>query len=588
MKKTISIFLSILTFLICFFPSAKSSVWASPESELTLYADKDFCTFLDRNIPLTARPFECGGKVHIPLEDILPHLGFYVDWDTNQSAYVLTRGGEVSFVYPSRFNIWVGGDEFIFPSKPFVINGKTFVSEDLFSALTGYRADAKGNLPSYSFVTLSGGDKFCFVNGKKVDISQNAVINNYVVFLPIEETLPALGFSMEWDANQSAYVLTKNGVVSYLYPKRNNIWVGPDEYVFPQKPITVNGRVLISDQMFASLTGAMVNYEGLIPLYRDRTSINSSKRTDAYRLAGNSIVSGGGVTVVDGFGMEIPWFTDSSALAYASVINSVAASLPENIDVYNIVVPTSAEFYAPSRLYPNQLSGIKTAYNNLSERVTPVNIYDTLAEHGNEAIYFRTDHHWTQKGAYYAYKEFMKYFDVTVDDLSTFKNVPAYSHVGSFGNFARGTGAGAILQRNPEPIDRFLPKYGGVGTVYYDHYLSRKGFNVNAVNTGVSAYHGFIGGDNPVTVFNTSAPLDRTLVIVKESYGNALATWAINSFKKVVVVDPRQFNGFSGHNTYFNLKTLCQSAGATDVLFINYPIAASSSPIRNAILKLGR
>lgn len=454
----------------------------------------------------------------------------------------------------------------------------------LFLFLTGYSTEM--DISPSPNVHLSGGDKFCYVNGEKVDLLQNAVVSNYIVYLPVEETLPALGFNMEWDIEQSAYVLVKGGVVSYLYPSRNNIWVGPTEYVFPQKPIVLNGRVLISDQMFAAISNATVTYEGEIPLYRDRKSINHSQKTDAYRLQGNSIVSGGGVTVIDSFGMEIPSFTDGNALAYASVINSVASALPEHINVYNILVPTSAEFYAPLRLYPNQLAGIKTAYNNLSERVTPVNVYDTLAQHGAENIYFKTDHHWTQKGAYYAYKEFMKYFDVNADDISSFQNVPSYSHVGSFGSFAKGTQAGAVLQNNPEPIDRFLPKYGTVGTVYYDHYLSRKGHNVNAVNTHINAYHGFIGGDNPITVFETTATSDRTLLIVKESYGNALAVWALNSFKKVVVLDPRLFNGFSGNNTYLNLNTLCQSAGATDVLFINYPIAASSASIRNAILKL--
>lgn len=35
-----------------------------------------------------------------------------------------------------------------------------------------------------------------------------------------------------------------------------------------------------------------------------------------------------------------------------------------------------------------------------------MDVFDTLMQHRNEEIYFRTDHHWTALGAYYAYETF--------------------------------------------------------------------------------------------------------------------------------------------------------------------------------------
>ena len=34
-----------------------------------------------------------------------------------------------------------------------------------------------------------------------------------------------------------------------------------------------------------------------------------------------------------------------------------------------------------------------------------VDVRQTLAEHKDEYIYYRTDHHWTSLGAYYAYQQ---------------------------------------------------------------------------------------------------------------------------------------------------------------------------------------
>ena len=39
----------------------------------------------------------------------------------------------------------------------------------------------------------------------------------------------------------------------------------------------------------------------------------------------------------------------------------------------------------------------------LTQMLKTIDIYDVLAAHTDEYIYFRTDHHWTGLGAYYAY-----------------------------------------------------------------------------------------------------------------------------------------------------------------------------------------
>ena len=431
---------------------------------------------------------------------------------------------------------------------------------------------------------IKGDALTCTLNGNDISLTSQCYTSNGHVFIPVVDVFPHLGYSIGWDSDLSAVTLLKNGVVSYFFPSRNNIWAGPTEHIFDYKPLTVEGKAFISEEMFSIFTGGgVVNIETQPSQYKDGKSIFYSERSDANRLAGTSINFGGNVHVIDGFGMELPSISESGAKAYAQIINDVASSLDENINVYNIVVPTSAEYYAPLSHYPNQLYGIQKVYENLSDRVTSVNIYDILAEHASEPIYFKTDHHWTQRGAYYAYKEFMAYNNVEVAGLDTFENVPSESFVGSFATFARGTVAGNIMSSNPELLERFVPKYADMGKVYASPDLVYYGTSYKAVNTSFNSYSSFIGGDNPIIIFDTTAESDRTVVIIKESFGNAFATWAMNDFKRVCVIDPRRFNGFNGNNVSLNLNSFCQSVGATDVVFINYPIAVMSSPIRNSI-----
>ncbi len=442
------------------------------------------------------------------------------------------------------------------------------------------------SMDSNRVVTLLGDKMECIVDGRKVAMKDKAYTSYGHSYIPVDDVLPAMGYTLTQDADIGAVVCEKNGTVSYIFPRQGTVRVESEQQVFESKPLWLSGRLYIPDNMFTAITGRQVTVEGQLTVLKNGISVMQSKRTDNYRLAGEDVVSGSGVTVVDGFGMEFPVISEGHAKNYAQVINSVAESLDSNINVYSMVVPTAAEFYAPDAMYPNQLAGIQTIYSNLSNRVTPVNVYDTLAENAGENIYFKTDHHWTQRGAYYAYKEFMTYKYMEVPDINSFHNVPLDSFVGSFASFAKGTPAGKIMSNSPETLDRFIPVYATIGKVYYEPSLESSTATIRAVNTELTSYSAFISGDNPITVFDTNAESDKTLVIVKESYGNAFATWAMNDFKRVCVIDPRRFNGFDGNETELNLSELCRRVEATDVLFINYPIVISSDPVKQAMLKM--
>ena len=86
----------------------------------------------------------------------------------------------------------------------------------------------------------------------------------------------------------------------------------------------------------------------------------------------------------------------------------------------------------------------------------------------------------------------------------------------------------------------------------------------------------FLGGDNyAVHIESNGCNNGRKLLIVKDSYGNPLASYFLNSFEEIYVVDARYFS--------LSLSGLVESRGITDVLFAESQHSAVSEYSNNII-----
>ena len=193
-----------------------------------------------------------------------------------------------------------------------------------------------------------------------------------------------------------------------------------------------------------------------------------------------------------------------------------------------------------------------------------------------ESVYFRTDHHWTQRGAYYVYEEFAKVSGNSIAPLSSFK-VIYDSCVGSFANFGKGTYAETMCRNNPDILEKFIMPTVTAGAAYNDMYMKEYLRPLQAVYESTKGYTAFIGGDNPLSVFTTNVGNGKKIVILKESFGNAFATWAMNNYSEVYVIDVRKFNQ---NGRPFNLKAFYDFVRYDDLVIINYPVSVTSSGMR--------
>ncbi len=435
-------------------------------------------------------------------------------------------------------------------------------------------------------ITLYGEKPEATVNGVNTPIASAPILYKNKTYVPADDILRLCGFTLGWDTSSNSTVAIRDGKTNHIVygTKEGILWVGNERLTFDTPPIVYKNVAFMSLEMFAAMSDDGIYITGTPEKIKMgmRDLLEDTYINDNFRLSGGGATYKG-ITIVGNTGMELLTIPDSAASSYAAMVNSVAAALP-NVNVYNIAVPTACEFYAPKSMYTNQTAGIKKIYNALSENVTPINVVKPLMEHAAEFIYFRTDHHWTQRGAYYAYKEYADIKGFEIDPLSTFEVKNSFSHVGSFKSFTKGTAGESIMRSNPDMLQVFMPKYTAVGAAYNDMYMRSKKWDLNVVYPSFNSYSAFIGGDNPLAVFHTSNTNGRKLVIIKESFGTAFATWAVNNYEYIYVIDPRKFNGFGGHNAHFNLRTFYELNKFDDLVIINYPGTIGSSSYKNSVL----
>lgn len=288
----------------------------------------------------------------------------------------------------------------------------------------------------------------------------------------------------------------------------------------------------------------------------------------------------GSVLVVGNAAYEYYNFSQASADLYVSAVNRAADRLAGRATVYDILVPLAMDITLPDTVRAqvnsaDQKKAIDYIYGSFSQNVRAVDAYTALRRHRNEYLYFRTDHHWTATGAYYAYAAFCGVRGITPPALSDYRTL---NFEGYLGSFYSTTGKAAALGNSPDTVTAYLPL---ADTTM--QFTDRNGKTTNwAVVKDVSGwnsssyYNTFIGGDNPFTVIHSSAKTDgSSCVVVKESFGNAFVPFLTSDYETIYVIDYRYYKG--------ELVDFVTQNGVQDVIFINNMSASRSSSLMKSL-----
>ncbi len=276
----------------------------------------------------------------------------------------------------------------------------------------------------------------------------------------------------------------------------------------------------------------------------------------------------GGVYVVGSAGYEMYNYVGSLAVKYQSTVNAVADSLSGVSQVYAMAIPLSSGITLPDELFSDipgndQAQAEKDILAGMGQNVKTIPLHDVMMSHRTEYIYFRTDHHWTALGAYYAYVQFCTAKGITPHNLSDYE---VSQFPGFLGSFYNDGGKPDAMKNDPDTVNAYHPVSATASMKYGDNENSTlTGGQVIFDESTASAslkYGTFIMGDNPFTVIeNPEVSNGESCIVVKESFGNAFVPFLVDHYQTVYVVDYRYYSG--------SVTQLAKDKGVKDVLFVN-------------------
>lgn len=264
-------------------------------------------------------------------------------------------------------------------------------------------------------------------------------------------------------------------------------------------------------------------------------------------------------------------WSDASARRYAEVANLYNKTFDGKVKVYLMPIPLSSAYYTPDAarsLTGDQHACIRRMFSYLDEDVTGVDIYPILGKHADEAIYSRTDHHWAPLGAYYAAAQLTSQAGVPFMDLSRYDAVEVPDYVGTMYKFSGITD----IKNSPETFVYYVPRDIDYTTTYITYTLDKARRNVVRETApakgdfflpfkGAATYCTFMGGDTKLTKVETPTKNGRKVLILKDSFGNAIPGYLFGSFEEVHVADCRYFTK--------NIVDYVKDNGITDIVFAN-------------------
>ena len=180
-----------------------------------------------------------------------------------------------------------------------------------------------------------------------------------------------------------------------------------------------------------------------------------------------------------------------------------------------------------------------------------VDVSEALEAHTEEYIYYRTDHHWTSLGAFYAYQAWRGGIPKRED----------YEERVLSEQFL-GTTYKKVLRRTaPDVITAFWPRETGALTLTYNlGDEMRTDFYDPSFLGGRDEYSVFLGGNQALIRMETGVTNGKKLLLVKDSYANCFAQFLLTDYEEIWILDLRHWNSPAFAFT--------EEQGITDVLVL--------------------
>ena len=212
----------------------------------------------------------------------------------------------------------------------------------------------------------------------------------------------------------------------------------------------------------------------------------------------------------------------------------------QHADVHVMMVPTKswilreklpafAPHYKEQKFYD-------ALQQKLEKEDVLISVEPVLDAHKEEEIYYRTDHHWTTLGAWYAYEQYTK---AVGGDLQRAQGKKKFRCISK--DFYGTTYAKINYARQADKIEIYEPE-DKLRVVYnMGEKKTKTLYDVSFLKTA-DQYSVFTGGNQAVLEITGGIKNGKTLLLIKDSFANSILPFLAEDYEKLVVVDLRQLN----------------------------------------------
>ena len=177
---------------------------------------------------------------------------------------------------------------------------------------------------------------------------------------------------------------------------------------------------------------------------------------------------------------------------------------------------------------------------DLGDSVEWIDVSTELNKHKTEKIYYKTDHHWTTLGAFYAFQAAAPSLGIE-GDLSG--KYVSYAVSDSF-NGMLASKSGVNLGEK-EQIDIYVPTEEDTDLIvdYVDEGKRSTSLYDSSKLKEKDQYTVFLGGNSSLLDIRTVSTSTKRLLLVKDSFANSFIPFLTPYYREIVVVDPRYYSG---------------------------------------------
>ena len=233
----------------------------------------------------------------------------------------------------------------------------------------------------------------------------------------------------------------------------------------------------------------------------------------------------------------------------------------KKIPVRMMLVPDAANVLnhsLPALAKPeDQTQMFSMVRKDLGDSVEWIDVSTELNKHKTEKIYYKTDHHWTTLGAFYAFQAAAPSLGID-GDLSG--KYVSYTVSDSF-NGMLASKSGVNLGEK-EQIDIYVPTEEDTDLIvdYVDEGKRSTSLYDSSKLKEKDQYTVFLGGNSSLLDIRTVSTSTKRLLLVKDSFANSFIPFLTPYYREIVVVDPRYYSG--------TINDLMDSYRISEVLFL--------------------